>query len=304
MKLFDGHCDTAFELWQRRETLSRNSCHIDLLKTQKFENYAQIFAFCSFAGCDGMFEKPEDALTHPMAVLRREIEKNTNYILPVKDADGIRNAWTAGKAAALFSIEGPECIACDPARLADLRAQGFVMTTLTWNADNVLAGWHGSDRGLSAQGREFVCEAETCGMRIDVSHLSERAFWELCECASAPILASHSNCRALCGHSRNLTDEQLRAVAQLGGTVGMNLYVQFLGEHADYSTMLSHLEHLLCVCGEQHVALGGDLDGCDALPEGFSDVGSYGTFYDFLRARGYDTPLLDRIFYQNLLQLF
>ncbi len=304
MKLFDGHCDTAFELWQRGEPLSRNSCHIDLQKTQKFENYAQIFAFCSYAGCEGVFEKPEDTLTLPMAVLRRELEKNSDSILPAKDAGGIRDAWAAGKAAALFSIEGPECIGCDPARLADLRAQGFVTTTLTWNADNALAGWHQSGRGLTAQGRDYVRAAEDCGIRIDVSHLSERAFWALCEFADAPILASHSNCRALCDHSRNLTDDQLRAVAQLGGTVGLNLYVPFLGKAADRFTMLSHLEHLLTVCGEDHVALGGDLDGCDELPEGFSDIGDYLTFYDFLRARGYETTLLDRIFYQNLLKLF
>ena len=138
---------------------------------------------------------------------------------------------------------------------------------------------------------------------MDVSHLSERAFWQLCEAAQRPILASHSNCRALCGYSRNLTDDQLRAVAQLGGTVGLNLYPPFLGENAGFDALLAHLEHMLSICGEGHVALGGDLDGCDELEAGFENVGSYVSFYDYLRSQGYGEDLLDRIFYENLLKL-
>ena len=304
MKLFDGHCDTAFELWQRGEGLHCNSCHIDLQRAKKLDAYAQIFAFCSYAGSAGIVETAEAALELPLAALRRELAEHTDAIAPAADAAGIRQAWNDGKAAALFSIEGPEVIGCNPERLAGLRALGFVTTTLTWNMNTPLAGCHASDRGLSPRGRDYVRAAEDCGMYIDVSHLSERAFWELCEVARKPILASHSNCRALRDHSRNLTDDQLRAIAQLGGTVGLNLYVPFLGETADFSTMLAHLEHMLCVCGENHVALGGDLDGCDELPEGFSGVESYPDFYGYLRTKGYEEATLDRIFYKNLLQLF
>lgn len=303
VRLLDGHCDTAFELWRRGESLLHNTCHVDLEKADRLENYAQIFAFCSYAGQEGVFRRPEDALDLPLRYLRRELDSHSDRIAAADDAESVLAAWKAGKTAALLSLEGPESIGCAPERLFELRAQGFVMTTLTWNSDNALAGCHLSDTGLLAQGRAFVRAAEECGILLDVSHLSERAFWQLCEAAQRPILASHSNCRALCGHSRNLTDDQLRAVAQLGGTVGLNLYPPFLGENAGFDALLAHLEHMLSICGEGHVALGGDLDGCDELAAGFENVGSYVSFYDYLRSQGYGEDLLDRIFYENLLKL-
>lgn len=304
LRLFDAHCDTAFELWYRNEPLAENACHIDLKKSRGFDAYAQIFAFCSLAGCDFCPEitAAREYLTKPSAYFRRELEKNADRIAAAHSVDEAERLNAAGKHAALFSVEGAEVIDCDPAVLAPLREQGFVMTTLTWNADNALAGWHGSDRGLTAAGRDFVREAQRVGIAVDVSHLSEAAFWDLTRVTKKPILASHSNCRALCDGTRNLTDEQLRAIRDTDGVVGLNLFVSFLGENADFYTVMRHLEHLLSICGETHVALGGDLDGCEALPVGFSDVSSYASLHRFLSERGWSEGLLDRIFYDNLLQ--
>ena len=183
VRLLDGHCDTAFELWRRGESLLHNTCHVDLEKADRLENYAQIFAFCSYAGQEGVFRRPEDALDLPLRYLRRELDSHSDRIAAADDAESVLAAWKAGKTAALLSLEGPESIGCAPERLFELRAQGFVMTTLTWNSDNVLAGCHLSDTGLLAQGRAFLRAAEECGILLDVSHLSERAFWQLCEAA-------------------------------------------------------------------------------------------------------------------------
>lgn len=303
-RLFDGHCDTAYELWMRREALAQNTCHLNLSGVQTFGAYAQVFAFCSYAGQSAVPYAAEELLTLPLRYLQSEVEKNCERITFAKDAAEIRRTLAAGKIAALLSVEGAEVIGCDPARLPDLRAQGFVMTTLTWNADNALAGCHTSAKGLTAQGRDFVRSAQETGILIDVSHLGERAFWDLVDITTKPILASHSNCRALCGHSRNLTDDQLRALAQTGGTVGLNLYPPFLGGNADFETLRRHLEHMLALCGEKHVALGGDLDGCTELAKGFCSAADYLHFYDYLRGCGYDDVLLERVFFTNLLDLF
>lgn len=283
LRLFDAHCDTAYELWRRKESLCRNSCHIDLEKAKVFSQYAQVFAFCSLAG--SRWELTKDDFQNCLAYFQKELS-------------------TQNRIQAFFSLEGPEIVDCDPEALAQLRQHGFVMTTLTWNADNVLAGWHQSEKGLTEQGKAFVRSAREQGIYIDVSHLSEKAFWDLAEVTEKPILASHSNCRSLWDHSRNLTDDQLRVIAQSGGVVGLNLYVPFLGERASFETMRRHLEHMLSLCGEQHVALGGDLDGCDELPEGFSDLSDYGSFHEYLSAKGYGERLLDGIFYSNLSRLF
>lgn len=305
IRLFDGHCDTAFMLWQTEQPLLKNTCHVDLVKASSLQTYAQVFAFCSYAGMtDTMPCTQEEYLTIPLKLLRAEVEKNSGQIAFAANASQINALNGQGRIAALLSIEGPEVIGCDPERLASLHMQGFCMSTLTWNADNALAGCHTGGKGLTDRGRAYVRAAEECGVLIDVSHLSEAAFWDLVEVAEKPILASHSNSRALCEHSRNLTDDQLRAIAQTGGTVGLNLYQPFLGEPADFDAMRAHLEHILSICGETHTALGGDLDGCDLLPQGFCDLSSYAEFHAYLKEKGYSEQLLDRIFYENLYQLF
>ncbi|MBE6984285.1 MAG: hypothetical protein E7434_01485 [Ruminococcaceae bacterium] len=301
MRVFDGHCDTAFELWRRNEALANNTCHIDLGKITQFEAYAQVFAFCSMAGTS---LATRQLLKEPLEVLRQNVQKFDQHIAFAETAIQISSLHEKKKAAALLSLEGAELIDCSIERLPALRADGFRICTLTWNADNMLAGCHLGNEGLSAKGADFVRMAQKLGIYIDVSHLGERAFWNLAEITQKPILASHSNCRSLCNHSRNLTDDQLSLIAQTGGTVGLNLYVPFLGENADFSTLRRHLEHMLRLCGEDHVALGGDLDGCDVLPKGFIHVGNYVDFYDYLSSCGYGAALLDKIFYQNLLELF
>ncbi len=303
LRVFDGHCDTAVELLLQKQPLAGNVCHVDLDKARALDGYAQVFAFCSLAGIDVGGEPQKLLFEHPLRNLRGQVAAYSERIAFARDGAQAQALVEQGKVAALLSIEGAELIDCDPQRLFALRQEGFVMCTMTWNADNALAGWHGSDTGLSDRGRAFVRAAEEAGVFIDVSHLSEKAFWGLTEYAQKPIVASHSNCRALCDCSRNLTDEQLRAVAQLGGTVGLNLYTEFLGENADFDTMRAHLEHAMTVCGEAHVALGGDLDGCETLPKGFAHVGSYRDFAEYLRSKGYDEALLDRIFFSNLANL-
>lgn len=279
IRLFDAHADTPFELWRKREVLAKNTCHIDLEKCREFAEYRQIFAFCSLAGTK--WELGEDDFLDSYNKFQNEI-KNQSKIDPY------------------FSIEGPEIIDFDPQKLDRLN---ICMSTLTWNADNVLAGCHMSENGMTDRGRAYVKDAQELGVIIDVSHLSEKAFWDLIRVTRKPICASHSNCRALWEHSRNLTDDQLRAIAETDGVVGLNLYVGFLGQTANFETLHRHLEHMLGLCGEKHVCLGGDLDGCDPLPIGFSHVGNYNDFYRYLFEAGYDEGLLDKIFYSNLMRL-
>ena len=301
IRVFDGHCDTAFSLWYGNESLKENSGHIDLKKIEGLSAYAQFFAFCSLAGTT---EAQKPLLSGPLQKLREEVAKNEDRIGFARSAEEVSALNQTGKAAALLSLEGAELIDCNPHRLQSLREQGFRMLTLTWNADNVLAGCHFGRQGLTDAGRDFVREAENLGIYLDVSHLGEKSFWDLAKTAKRPVVASHSNARAIWDVSRNLTDDQLRFIGESGGTAGLNLYPAFLGEQADFDTLRRHLEHMLRLCGETHVALGGDLDGCEALARGFKHVGNYADFYLYLSEQGYSATLLDQIFYLNLLHLF
>ena len=172
------------------------------------------------------------------------------------------------------------------------------MVNLTWNADNALAGASRHDGpGLSAQGKEFVRRAQRLGIIIDVSHISDRAFWDIMDITEKPVVASHSNSRKLCGHSRNLTDDQFKAICDCGGYAGINLYTAFLSEDrtADFETVYTHMDHFLQLGGE-HVALGGDLDGCESLPSGFTGIHDYEKLASFLECKGFSEETIQNIY--------
>jgi membrane dipeptidase len=133
-----------------------------------------------------------------------------------------------------------------------------------------------------------------------VSHLSERGFWDVMELAEKPVMASHSDARALKNHSRNLTDRQFTAIIENGGIAGLNLYAGFLGENPTVETALDHLEHFLDLGGAKHLCLGFDLDGCDTLPAGMGGIGDAYLVYDGLLRRNWSEAVAQDIFYHNL----
>ena len=153
---------------------------------------------------------------------------------------------------------------------------------------------------MSSQGKAFVRRAQALGILIDVSHLSDAGFWDLMEITSAPVVASHSDARALAPHTRNLTDEMFRAIRDTGGFVGVNFYVPFLGLDGSVDAVLAHLEHFLDLEGEKTVGFGGDWDGCDSLPKGIGGIQDMEKIYERMLQRNYPEALIGDIFYNNL----
>jgi membrane dipeptidase len=139
-------------------------------------------------------------------------------------------------------------------------------------------------------------------MIVDVSHISDEAFWDMIKITERPIIASHSNSRAVCDESRNLTDDMFRAIMETGGVAGLNLYTEFIGEDANLDRACDHILHWLELDPDgEHIALGGDLDGCEELPVGFDGVQSYPALAQRLLDRGVDKNTLHRIFWENAL---
>ena len=155
---------------------------------------------------------------------------------------------------------------------------------------------------MSPLGRDFIRELESFGIYADVSHLSDAAFWDLVRMANRPIVASHSNSRALCPHPRNLTDDQFCAIRDTGGVVGMNFYLHFVGD-ASMDSFLRHMEHFLDLDGEKTICMGGDFDGCEELAAGLRDVQDVPKIYQALKDRGYSDALLEDLFWNNLMRL-
>ena len=149
-------------------------------------------------------------------------------------------------------------------------------------------------------GKEYIKEAQRLGMIIDVSHCSDEAFWDMMKFTTAPIVATHSNSRTVCGVSRNLTDDMFRAIMETGGVAGFNQCAPFVGEKPTLDTACDHFLHFMELDPDgKHIALGGDLDGCDELPAGFDGVQSYPALAQRLLERGLSEENLYDIFWNN-----
>ena len=175
--------------------------------------------------------------------------------------------------------------------------------TLTWNYRSRYGCSSAIDQneGLTEEGRRLVRALDEKGMLIDVSHLSDRGFWDVCEETARPFVATHSDSRALCRSSRNLTDAEFAEIAQRGGLVGINLYTPFLVRQSDsvIDDAIDHIERFVGMYGEKTVALGCDFDGCDQLPAGIEGLGDLYRLADRMLALGYREETVRALFYDN-----
>lgn len=301
--VFDLHCDTALALLgdTLREcgSLKTNTYHIDLDRARTLDGYAQCFAcFTS----EDLFPQinPVELFEREMVSVLREVDKHSDTIRLAYNAEDIENNKSNGLMSAILTIEGPAGFGYDPDLLPDLYAVGFRMTTLGWNEKNPLVGSHITGGGLSDQGRAFVKKAQELGMLIDVSHISDEGFWDIMDMTSKPVIASHSNSRKVCPHSRNLTDEMFIKICQCDGLAGINLYTDFIGGKQDLDAVCDHILHFLELDPSgKHIAIGGDLDGCDSLPIGMKGVQDYPLLTQRLLERGLDESLIYDIFWNN-----
>ena len=324
LSYFDAHCDTiyrcletgeasALDYGENREEqrryyaasthLRENGGHIDLERGRQFRRCAQFFALFHDAA-----EAPADSMWAQCRRMHdfflREMADNADMARHCRTGAEVDEAVSQGKVAALLSIEGADLMDCDVHKIETISGWGVRFLNPVWNRANVLSGTNAEEpeRGLSTEGRDFIRVMEEYGIYPDVSHLSDAGFWDLVRMARRPIIASHSNARAICPHRRNLTDDQFRAIRDLGGVVGLNLYLHFVGE-STMDALVAHVEHFLALGGEKTLCLGGDMDGCEALAGGMTGIQDMPKLYDALKARGYGETLLEDIFWNNLRRL-
>ena len=308
LPVFDLHCDTALELIGKdlkpKAPLKKNNGHIDLERAKELGGYCQCFALFTFPKFDEWFGHPVTQVFEAMVGnLLRELEMNSDTIAQARNTAEIEANLASGKMSAVLTLEGPAGIGYDPARLEELYDRGFRISTLGWNEHNCLVGSHHTGGGLTDRGREYVKECQRLGILVDVSHISDEGFWDILEITQAPIVATHSNARSVCGVSRNLTDDMFRAIAQTGGTAGINLYAGFLGTDEKAITLDDACDHVFRFLeldpSGSHISLGGDLDGCDPLPQGFTGVDCYNALADRLLERGLDEKTIRNIYWHN-----
>ena len=239
--------------------------------------------------------------------IRQHVEQCTPHVALCDTPAQIRAAKAAGKKAIVPAIENGYAIGTDLSNIAKFRNAGVVYITLCHNGDNDIcdsARGSGEHDGLSTFGRKAVREMNRTGVMIDLSHASEKSFYDTLEASDAPVVCSHSSCRTLCNHPRNLTDGQLQALAAKGGVAQITMYKGFLVEEgeATLDDFLRHLEHAIEVAGIDHVGIGTDFDG-DGTVRGCKDASELINITRELLRRGYNQEQIAKIWGENWLRV-
>lgn len=264
----DGHSDVFCDVALRRlrgETEVLRRCHLPAWR----EGGVSVVVTALFVEEE---HKPDRALRRAVTLLGAALDDiaETPEVAFCTTRAEIDAAVARGQVAFVLAIEGGECIQDGIESLSLFHRLGLRVLSLTWNQRNLLAEGVADERsnaGLTALGRRMVERANQLGILLDVSHLTVASFWDLLAVSTGPVIASHSNARARRNHRRNLDDEQIKALAATGGTIGINFVADFVhdDEHATTTAhLLGHIDHIAGLVGTEHIALGPDY--VDYLP--------------------------------------
>lgn len=290
----DAHCDTLFRMMEGKH----NSLDITLDRLRQGGVTLQVFAM--FVGNDNrldIVQAQNSAMLEQLEVLKAQGLRH------IKNLDDLCDDQVNG----MLSLEGCECIT-DEKALDYYTEKGVRMAAVTWNFENDFAypACLNKDRGLKPFGKEMVVEMQKRKIAIDVSHLNEAGFYDLIEYFDKPVLASHSNVARLCAHSRNLTDDQLKALFQKGGYVGINFWPNFLSpaHNVDLDTVIDHILYMMDLGGSGMVGFGSDFDGISTKPSGLENPLGFPRLIQRMYERGLTQNEVEGIAGKNLIAYF
>ncbi len=323
MKYIDMHCDTIAELYYKKAAgkpyaLYENDLHIDITKLLRGDCLVQNFA--AFVNMHS-HKSPYEYVNTLIDIFYEQMELNSQYIGHVVNTQQILDNSAAGKVSALLTIEEGEAIEGDISNLQKFYDRGVRMISFTWNFKNSLSTPNGFDcdeycnvipgEGLTAAGYEFIEEAERLGIILDISHISDSGLRDVLSTAKKPFVASHSNCRALCTNTRNLTDEYIRDMADKGCISGVNFCSPFLHTHkdtADYGCtaerVVRHILHMIKIGGEDFPAIGTDYDGIDSLNLEMKNASYMSLLADEMQRKGLSEDQIEKVMYKNAFRVY
>ncbi len=314
MFVLDSHCDTPSQIYRNNLDLSKDNLntHVDFPKLKRGGVGGAFFALYIPAEMD---PEPDRAFSYAKGLLegvRNCIKANPERAaLAISEEQAFENQ-RKGKFSIFVGLENASPIGESMDRLEWFYDAGVRYITLCHTGNNLLCDSSATAEkrwnGLSPFGREAVAEMNRLGILVDVSHISDAAFYDVLECSSKPVVATHSCCRALADHPRNMADEMIKALASAGGVIQINFYPVFLDSYYEksnpsYRRIADHIDHVVQLVGIDHVGLGSDFDGIEITPEGMSDISHFYKIFDELRLRGYSEPSLRKIASGNFFRI-
>jgi len=336
--VFDGHNDVLLRLWGKKSgdpvadfLNGEAGGHLDLPRMIRGGFQGGFFAIFTpspeedLADDEDMNPPPANKVgqwaalsaTVDMASLLFRIEERSEGRFKVcRSTAEVRAAVAEGRIAAILHIEGAEAIDAELKSLDVLHKAGLRSLGIVWSRDNVFGcgvpfrfpSSPDTGPGLTEAGKALVKRCNELRIMIDLSHLNEKGFWDVARLSGAPLVATHSNAHALSASSRNLTDEQVRAIGGSGGMIGLNFANGFLRADGRWQsengldTMLRHLDHLMKVAGEDHVGLGSDFDGA-RIPSQIGDVAGLPRLTEAMLAHGYGEELTRKLCSENWMRV-
>ena len=302
----DGHADSILQVLLGERTLVERSekGHFDFPRARA----GGLAATIQTAWPDPLFYPV--AARRVLAMLDKlleQVEASGGAARLALTAADVRAAHAEGRLAVVLNVEGAEALHGELAVLRVLYRLGVRVLQPVWNHRNDAADgvFSGGDGGLTGFGRDLVREMNRLGMALDLSHLNAAGIRDVLELSEHPVLFTHGNCKALFDHRRNLTDEQIRALAARGGVIGISVVDAFMGEEqGDVKRTADHLDHAVQLVGPDHVAYGSDFDGTSRLPTGLESVDLLPNLTAELLDRGYDEAGLAKILGGNYLRVF
>ena len=311
MFVLDSHCDTPSQIYRLGLDMScdNEGTHVDFPKLKRGEVDGAFFALYIPASMDA---EPEKGFEYAMKMLEATKASVSADSSAAAFAVSREQAYK-NKAEGLFSVflglENGSPIGESLDKLKYLYDNGIRYITLCHSGDNQICDSCATSvkkwGGLSPFGREVVAEMNRLGILIDVSHVSDDTFYDVLKCSTKPVVATHSCCRALCNHPRNMSDDMIKALAQAGGVMQINFYPIFLDESAtpSYKRIADHIDHAVSLAGIDHVGIGSDFDGIEVTPVGMEDISTMPKIFDELRARGYSESDLNKIAGENFFRI-
>jgi len=278
----DLHCDTLFELYKKGLTYRNDQLHLRQAFEDVFTHHTQVFAIWTEHKLS-----PDDAWRQFLAI--RKYYENAEIPKEIKS---------------ILAVEGGALIDNDLSRLDILHSLGIRILTLVWQDVCSLGGAHNTDIGLTDFGAEAVKRCFTLGIQPDISHASDRMFWqvaELSEYHQKPLLATHSNARTICDHRRNLTDAMFDAILKSDGVTGISMAAVHLKKDADATLLdiVKHIEHYCSLGGENYICLGCDFDGISSSPKEIQNMYDLPLLAEHLARLGYSDCQIEGFFYKN-----
>lgn len=312
--ILDSHIDTPSKLLREQRDLGieNSGAHVDFPKMKAGDVEGAFFALYTPPEME-----PDCATRYALQMLSATYDAcdaNPDCAVLTFGPEEVAENRKKGLISVFMGMENASPIQESLPLLRTFYRLGVSYMTLTHNGDNSVADSAAEGKrwgGLSPFGREVVAEMNALGMMIDLSHASDKTFWDCLELSKAPVIASHSSCRALCSHRRNLTDDMLRALGEKDGYVGINFYPYFLSDNFDekkswrpgVKEIADHIDHAVSLAGVEHVGIGSDFDGIEVTPEGLEDISKMGLLMDELRRRGYGEKEISMISGENLLSV-